>query len=500
MKYSGSFVCIGACRRVIIFVAVITFLFPVFAANAYVELDPDFGTGGVVSRDFTPEDDRAKTCFLDEQGRIVVVGSYGGMPLIARFNSDGTYDGYVTGVFPEEDFSGCIDSSGQIFVTGSVDGDTVPGGTTTSNWNFALKGYDQDFGGSEQQEKDFEGRGDYCYACAVTSDDKVIMVGEAGISGTDTDFGLVIYDFADAGDPLQNSVTTDLGWGNEQAYAVAVDNEGRIVVGGKSENGFPSSECDFALARYNSDGSIDDTFGSGGIVSTDFNGNQDVITSVAIDHEDKIVAAGYAKTEAGTNINFALARYNTDGTLDTTFGEDGTGKVFTHIDSTSDYIHSCVIDRQGRIVVAGKTGTASAADFVLARYTSDGNLDPDFNPDGDGGYLLENISSNEGANSCLIDEQGRIVVAGYSDGPGADNRVVILRYLTDYSDLPTGDDDDDFVPPVTDDDDDVITTPDDEEIETEDDELPEGDSGCSMISLSGIMAILVVPLLLLLKK
>ena len=124
----------------------------------------------------------------------------------------------------------------------------------------------------------------------------------------------------------------------------------------------------------NADGSLDTSFDTDGKVTTDFGSSGDVAQSVAIQSDGKIVAAGYSNN--GSDDEFALARYNTDGSLDTSFDTDG--KVTTAIGSASDGAYSVAIQSDGKIVAAGSSYTGSEDEgydvFALARYNTDGSL------------------------------------------------------------------------------------------------------------------------------
>src|SRR5262249_24482946 len=130
---------------------------------------------------------------------------------------------------------------------------------------------------------------------------------------------------------------------------------------------------------YNSDGSLDSTFGTGGLVTTDYSGGNDVAQALVIQADGKLVAAGYDTN--GTQ-NFALARYNSDGSLDSTFG--GTGKVTTDFSLGNDVAKVLAIQSDGKFVAAGFTTPrfSSVPKFALARYNADGSLDTGFGTNG----------------------------------------------------------------------------------------------------------------------
>ena len=154
-------------------------------------------------------------------------------------------------------------------------------------------------------------------------------------------------------------------WGSSSA----IQSDGKIIVAG-------SLRSDFLLARYNADGSLDTTFDIDGIVTTDF-GQGDHPFALSIQSDGKIVAAGASVVMGITrnvSADLALARYNQDGSLDTTFGI--AGKV-TQDFSDFDYIHALAIQSDGKIVSAGRieqAGLLASADFALVRYNRDGSL------------------------------------------------------------------------------------------------------------------------------
>src|SRR5437867_4129522 len=164
------------------------------------------------------------------------------------------------------------------------------------------------------------------------------------------------------------TVTTSVSNGSDRAAAMAIQTDGRIVIGGLSNNG---TSDDFALARYNTNGTLDAAFGSGGIVTTSFGAGNDHVHGIGIQSDGKIVAAGY--TTSSLQTDFALARYNADGTPDTGFGTNG--KETTPIGSGDDEINGLALDGTGRIVVAGQSVVGTSNQFVVARYTTGGAVD-----------------------------------------------------------------------------------------------------------------------------
>jgi uncharacterized delta-60 repeat protein len=204
------------------------------------------------------------------------------------------------------------------------------------------------------------------------------------------------------------SVTTDFG--ERPSIANAIVSQGtKLVVAGRAGD---SSTGDFALARYNADGGLDTTFGSDGtgLVSDSFSDAHDVARAVAIQQPgDKIVAAGLSNSEPTGD--FALARYDADGRLDPTFGVDGTGKVTTDLSGLGDGVRGIAILLDGRILAAG----AALRDSALVRYTADGLLDTSFGPAGTG-IVTADLGQTDHFMNLTVARDGKIVAAGLADG------------------------------------------------------------------------------------
>jgi len=217
--------------------------------------------------------------------------------------------------------------------------------------------------------------------------------------------------------------TTDFGAGDDCASAAIDQPDGKIVVAGYASNG---SDDDFAVSRYNADGSLDATFDVDGKRMTDFGGGMDNGFGVALQPDGSIVVAG--GTDDGVDGDFALVRYAPDGSLDPSFGTGG--KVVTDVQGTDDRLADVVIQPDGRILVSGGSSDGTAYDFALARYQADGSLDDSFDHDG-----LVTTDFGTGENRALgvaIQSDGKIVAAGYFDtGSGQD--FALARYNTDGS-------------------------------------------------------------------
>jgi uncharacterized delta-60 repeat protein len=217
-------------------------------------------------------------------------------------------------------------------------------------------------------------------------------------------------------------VISDFGYGNGQIWnAVALQGDNKIVAAGLAN--ISAGNPDFAVARYNSDGSLDTAFGSGGLVTTNIGSplSVDIAYAMTIQYDGKIILAGASGSSA--HYDFALARYNSNGTLDTTFDTDG--KVTTDFGSINDIAHAVILQGDGKIVAAGQTGDAfPAVVFGLARYNSNGSLDSTF---GAGGKVTTLFGGYDIAGGVAIQWDGKLVAAGLSY-KGSNYDFALARY------------------------------------------------------------------------
>jgi uncharacterized delta-60 repeat protein len=222
-------------------------------------------------------------------------------------------------------------------------------------------------------------------------------------------------------------VTTNFPEGS-YADAVALQPDGKIIAAGTVFVDFiigESSNTDFALARYNPDGTPDTSFGNGGQVSTDFVGMEDDAFSVLIQSDGKIVAVGSANNPA-TYYDFAAVRYLSNGTIDTTFGVGG--KVTTDFGVAGfDRAQSAALQPDGRIVAAGFaiSQNGGVQDYAVVRYTSNGVLDTTFS--GDGKTQIDFGSCCQSAYKVLLQRDGKIVTVGYANTESSDSDFLLAR-------------------------------------------------------------------------
>jgi uncharacterized delta-60 repeat protein len=219
------------------------------------------------------------------------------------------------------------------------------------------------------------------------------------------------------------------------ANAVTIQPDGKIVVVGaisQVSTGLVALE----VLRYNADGSPDTAFGSGGAAATRVDGMDAEANAVALQPDGKILVAGTAHSTGGDRDRFMVARFTSDGSLDTTFGTAGTAS--TPVGQGSAAGHGLALQSDGKVVVVGTAffNGSTDDDFGVVRFNPDGTLDPGF---GTGGVITTDFGGVgagaaaplDRANAVAIQPDGRIVVVGGTGGRSAD--LALARYNPDGS-------------------------------------------------------------------
>ena len=390
-----------------------------FATAAPGDLDLTFGGTGKVITDLSSRYDRAHGVAVQSDSKIVVVvgTSWASTGFaVLRYNADGSLDsgfgdnGKITTAI--EASSVAIQADGKIVVAGNGVARYHADGNLDTSFNGT--GMVTSIGGG--------GR-----SVALQADQKIVVAGSARIGSTD-DFAVVRYNTNGSLDLSFNATgkkTIDFASSDDQAYGVAVQSDQKIVIAGYSSAGAPIDGSGFALLRLNGDGTLDTTFNGTGKVNTVF-GNQAEGRSVALQEDGKIVVAGLSSN--GSTWDFAVVRYNSNGSLDTSF--NATGKVTTPIGRLAAG-QSVAIQTDRKLLVAGYALNASQ-DFALVRYRPDGSLDPSF---GNGGLVTTDIGgSDDYGSSVAIQPDAKIVVAGYSQISTSNAGIASVRYEGNYPD------------------------------------------------------------------
>lgn len=336
------------------------------------ELDPDFGTGGIVST-FDSGDEESNAIIVQPDGKILIAAESNGHFSVFRFNADGSVDLS----FNEEGFT----------------------------WTNI-------------------GTADIPFDIALQPDNKIVVAGISFPFGDLSEFGIVRYNpdgnldssFSDEG-----KHTIDFDSDYSGAYAVLIQPDEKIVLGGTTwgEEGY-----DLAIVRLNADGTLDESFDDDGMVVTDLDeASFDIIYDVALQNDGKLVAVGVNQSATDS---FVVVRYLPNGALDPEFG--GDGKAFYKFSGFSnERLNDVLIQPDGKILAAGTVNTGTNNNFAILRLLDDGSLDPDFNGTG------YNISSFPDATRIMqigLMSDGKIVAAGdiYVD---ADYQIAVASYTQD---------------------------------------------------------------------
>jgi uncharacterized delta-60 repeat protein len=399
---------------------------PVHAAPSDGRIDTSFGTSGFTTT-IIGTTDQLHSIALDSLGRIITGGfatiGAAGQFALARYTSNGVLDtsfgtlGLTTTTIGTGSniTSIVLDSQGRIIAGGSAQ---IAGATTFTLARYTSSGVlDTSFGTAGLTTTTI-GTGSNISSIALDSQGRIVAGGLAEIVGGATIFALARYTsngVLDTSFGTLGFTTTTIG-----TYAginsIALDTQGRIITGGLAD--FTGLEK-FILARYTSNGILDTSFGTAGLTTTTIGTNSN-ITSIALDSQGRIIAGGFAFI--GGVQQFALARYTSSGVLDTSFGTAG---LTTTTIGTGSAITSIALDSQGIIITGGGAVIAGATTFALARYTSSGVLDTSF---GTLGLITTTPDNNDLIRYITLDSQGRIIAGGIS-GMFQAQKFALTRYL-----------------------------------------------------------------------
>jgi len=408
--------------------------FAVVRYNTNGTLDNTFSSDGTITTDIAGHNDEGYEVVIQQDGKIVVAGySYNGSNYdfaVVRYKTDGTLDNtfssdgiVTTDIGGDDDIAYSVtQQDGKIVLAGyshndysesndfavvryNTDG-TLDGIVTTD-----IAAYNDDIGD------------DIGYSVAV-QDGKIVVAGYSYYSYK-THFTVVRYNTNGTLDNTFSSdgiVTTDIGSYNlNEAHSIAIQRDGKIVVAGAVGSSFGPNDG-YVVVRYNANGTLDNTFSSDGMIIIDIFSSGVDEPSIAIQQDGKIVASFYSST--GSNEDFEVVRYNANGTLDNSFSSDGM--VTTNVGSTFDEAHSISIQQDGKIVVAGQAVNDFnfGPNFAVVRYNANGTLDNTFNSDGIVTTDFE-VGGAVNGQSVTIQQDGKIVIAGYVDGLNDDFALVL---------------------------------------------------------------------------
>ncbi len=331
------------------------FSFAFYRLNPDSSMDTTFDGDGDAFIDLGPGSESAYGLALVADGRILALGYTGDQPVLIRLWPDASFDA---------------------------------GGKQTLGFTDPLYGLDSD---------------ETALAMAVQPDFKTIVAGQVfNPDGTQSEIGLARF-LSDGLLDTSFGVLGQVWFGFGQydaARAVAIQPDGKIVVAGSSDP--PGSIVNnFMVARFNPDGTLDSTFGFFGYNIVDFLGGDDYGNALALAPDGKIVVAGPIWN--GVRFVIGVARFNTDGTLDDSFG--GNGVTVSQWVQGTNWVNAVVVQPDGKIVVGGHAG----ADFALMRFNEFGDMDSTF---GSLGMTITDMGGDDYLNALVQTPGGRLLAAG----------------------------------------------------------------------------------------
>lgn len=423
-------------------------LFLIPSKNLFAQagnLDNSFGNGGIVKQDITGNNDYGFTSAIQADGKILVAGfghidtlTYNDFVLL-RYQVNGNLDSSfgINGMVKTDLSSGhddqamsiCLQSDGKILVAGRS--------LISNAYDFAVARYhtngtlDSTFDGDGKVITNLGGVNDYGSCVKIQSDGKIVLTGFSNAAGINR-LATVRYlsnGSLDQSFDSDGMVFTQMGEVYIDGQSMSIQNDGKIVACATTK--FPGNEYDVLLVRYNSDGSLDQGFDNDGIVTTDVCYHDDAY-ALAIQNDGKILVVGssYDTVNITMGKNVMLIRFQPNGSMDSSFGIQG--KVFTEVSNQADFANGVAIQSNGKIVVVGRSADGvSLFSIILVRYLIDGSLDNSF---GSGGVVTTNLANgHEYGQSIGLQADGRIVVAGFYNQGGFN--MFLARYLGDE---PTG--------------------------------------------------------------
>jgi uncharacterized delta-60 repeat protein len=392
--------------------------------NTDGSLDLGFGDKGLVYIAYNLTRTEATSLSIQMDGKILT-GAIANDALfsrfgLARFNENGTLDDDFAegGKFLNQTCPTCgdelttdmtVQQDGKILLFG------IRYSTINERDNYQLMRLhpdgriDSSFGKNGIVQTDFDSTFDRGISVAVQSDHKIICSGFV-YNGQDWDFGLVRYlpdGNLDSGFGVGGKLITAIGRGNDVAYAMALQEDGKIVVGGLSVVDTPNI-YHYALVRYDNNGSLDQNFNGTGKVIVDFGNDfkQGTIYTIRIQKDGKLLLSGEINNITTGGKYGGLVRLNADGSLDKNFGN--SGMLIISVDSFFNIVNDMVVQEDGKIICGGRYGAGNSGSF-LVRYNSDGSVDKNF---AFMGVLRIGLQGPSLVNALALQADGKVVLAG----------------------------------------------------------------------------------------
>lgn len=381
---------------------------------------------GVVITSLATSDDIANAMSIQYDGKIILSGFCNASFTLLKYTPDGHLDpSFGTGGIVKTIHKTGEDRSSATLVLG--DGKIVVAGSLYNNnaMDFAMVRYQPDgnwdttFGKRGLIIRSIREGDDAATSMALQPDGKVIVAGSSN-NGNYEDFALVRFNYDGSLDRSfgdNGMIISNISSGDDQIAAVALQPDGKIVAAG-------SSNTDFCVARYLPGGEPDRSFGVNGIVVKSLQNGEDLAKSVAIQPDGKIVVAGSSFN--GDSFDFAIARFTPQGRLDQTFGKEGI--LLTSVRDGDDKVYAMTLQPDGKIIVAGSSDNGSADDIALMRINSKGSPDESF---GNKGVIITSVQKGDEHAYCIALQKDMKFVAAGNSNNGYNNDFIIIRYMPD---------------------------------------------------------------------
>ncbi len=375
-------------------------------------LDPTFGSNGIVNTSFPGENTVYFTQAIQQDDKVVVAAQFYDVPVtsnvikLVRYLPDGSIDASfgdngrsvpinfgVSSLATQED--------GKIIAAGGALVRLMPNGTIDSSFGIngtviiKVGGY----GSYSQSAKDV----------ILQQDGKILITGSYI---ADAQFKIDVYVARYNPDGSLDESFGESGKaivpGGVTSETIVLQRDGKIVIGGSDETGGRNQRGRFFLSRLKVNGDLDSSFDENGLVFTDFDKDGEYIYEIVLQQDGKIVAAGSAGQPGWEGVipYMAVARYNTDGSLDQSFGEGGKASIKFNAYSQANAV---ALQQNGKIVITGYKSYTDG-NYVIARLLENGTLDPAF---GNNGITITDIGTTaDQAKDIDIQRDGRIIVGG----------------------------------------------------------------------------------------
>jgi len=395
--------------------------------SIFGQIDPSFGDGGYKIFDIPGvSPDIAESLVL--KGDKILQGGYcnnppGSIFCLVQYDISGNVDSsFGSGGYVTFDISGSINEYNTSL---ALQGDKIiqSGECYSGSSQFCLVRYKAD-GSLDTSFNDPVGYGiydippssnDFALALAIQTNGYILQGGFCSI-GSNYNFCLTRYN--PNGDGIDFSfITNIIPEYHDLAWALALQGNKILQSGSCANNSLSNSK--FCVMRYNSDGSIDSGFGSGGYVLYDIPvSNYDYANSLIVQSDGKIIQGGRCTI---STIQFCIVRYNADGSVDSTFGTNGY-VIFDIPDSSNDQAIAIALQTNGKILQAGTCMISGKNQFCIVRYNVDGSIDSTFGTNGYFIYRVPGTTSNTLGRSIVIQSDGKILLGGTCD-----NKFCIVR-------------------------------------------------------------------------